>query len=300
MANEKSGKEKMEEIIHFGHEENPLKLIENSEMLKAHSEYPLMLIVWETIIGIIGVDFGNNEEKPKGVVVECDLCEEPLSIGDSAYFAHIKCAMNALQQPSTPRDNPSTSASNDNEISLLHFPMSESSTDPLKLLHSKIIAQDDKETIEINHWSHPAHPLVLNVEDPQGNNMTPGINSVDPIEACDKWYKSISYSCKACDFQLCMFCALKVPISLAHRYCKGHEIPLTYPPVEDHPEDFYCDICEEEMDPKFPLYHCHNQNPEVLFTLTALIDLIIMQIIWHAGTITRAYHKHPLTYVRRK
>ncbi|GKC53133.1 hypothetical protein Tco_1075878, partial [Tanacetum coccineum] len=140
------------------------------------------------------------------------------------------------------RDDPSTSAASDDVHSLLRFPMPEAFSDPLKILHSKILAQHDKETTEISHWSHPAHPLILNVEDSQGNNnMMPDINSGDPI--------------KACEFQLCIFCATRSPLSLAHRYCKGHEIPLTYPPVDDHPEDFYCDICEEEMDPNFPLYH---------------------------------------------
>ncbi|GKB41159.1 C1-like protein, partial [Tanacetum coccineum] len=315
--------ERMEEINYFGHEKHPLKLID-----------------WETILVTMKGDDG--EEKPEGVV-ECDICEEPLSIGFNAcsncflvesvrnaeldaikeeasvklkheghpqhsltlmlrpaslrcdacnteekglfyecdrcdfwihkscaslaptihlphhhpkhplvlvyslpenfykypYFAHIKCASNAQKNyASTPRDDPSTSAASDDVHSLLHFPMAEAFIDPLKLLHSKIFSQDDKETTEISHWSHPAHPLILNVEDPQGDNI---INSGDLI--------------KDCDFQLCIFCATRSPLSLAHRYCKGHEIPLTYPPVDDHPEDFYCDICEEEMDPNLPLYH---------------------------------------------
>ncbi|GJY23434.1 C1-like protein [Tanacetum coccineum] len=288
--------------------------------------------------------------------------------GNCRYFSHIKCALNAQKNfTSTPRDDPSTSAASDDAHSLLHFPMSEAFTNPLKLLHSKLFAQDDK---EINHWSHPAHPLILNVDDPQGNNMMPDINSGDPIKvcyacvrplsfpyynckedgcsvftdlhkycahlpqtlqhqlhpdhtlhlvdtwggikfykcngcysygntfaykcekkcefylcvncaflpntikheshnhpltqlidpevickACNKLISGISYSCKTCDFVLCMYCAMRSPQSLAHRYCKGHEIPLTYPPVDDHPEDFYCDICEEEMNPNFPLYH---------------------------------------------
>ncbi|PWA50608.1 hypothetical protein CTI12_AA471340 [Artemisia annua] len=164
-------------------------------------------------------------------------------------------------------------------------------TDPLKLpiIHSKILAQDGKETTEIYHWRHPAHPLVLNVEDSQGNNMIPDINSGDPI----KWGYGISYACKDCDFLLGMECAMRAPKSLAHRYCKGHEIPLTYPPVEDHPEDFYCDICEEEMDPKLWLYHS--------FHLGCISRRDYYANVWYGGTrLTRAYHKHPLTFVRRK
>nr|GEY37402.1 C1-like protein [Tanacetum cinerariifolium] len=309
------------------------------------------------------------------------------------YFAHIKCTINAQKLPYTPRDDPSTSAASDNINSLLHFPMAEGFIDPLKVLHSKIIAQDDKEATEINYWNHLPHSLILNyVEDPQGNNMMPDINSGDPIKVCyacvrplsfpyysckedgclmfapvhkycaelpqtiqhqlhpdhtlhlaDTWedanfytcngcfslgntfaYKcetkckfyfcvncaflpktikheshnhpltqlidpgvackacnqssaGISYSCNACAFQLCMYCAMRSPQSVAHRYCKGHEITLTYPPVEDHPEDFYCDICEEEMDPNFPLYHCHDQKYRSSFHLYCLsrIDYLL-------------------------
>ncbi|GKA52181.1 hypothetical protein Tco_0745377 [Tanacetum coccineum] len=198
----------------------------------------------------------DDDDKNSKGVVGCDMCEEPLSIGDSAdcclaefarkaeadaikeeatvkYFSHIKCALNAQQHPSTPRDEPSTSAASEDVKNLLHFPMSQAFTDPLKILHLKNIAQNDKETTEIYHWSHPAHPLILNVEDPIGNNMMPDINSGDPI--------------KDCEFQLDMYCAMRSPQSLAHRYCKGHEIPLTYPPVDDHPEDFYCDIFPESV-----------------------------------------------------
>ncbi|GKD96690.1 C1-like protein [Tanacetum coccineum] len=77
------------------------------------------------------------------------------------YFAHIKCALNAQHQPCAPRDDPSTSAASEDVNSLLHFPISEAFIDPFKLLHSKILAQDDKEATEINHWSHLAHPLIL-------------------------------------------------------------------------------------------------------------------------------------------
>nr|GFA83838.1 C1-like protein [Tanacetum cinerariifolium] len=61
----------MGEINHFFHEKHPLKLID-----------------WEMISGTMKGD--DDEENSKGVVVGCDMCEEPLSIGDSAY-ACIEC-----------------------------------------------------------------------------------------------------------------------------------------------------------------------------------------------------------------
>ncbi|KAI3691950.1 hypothetical protein L6452_31753 [Arctium lappa] len=129
----------------------------------------------------------------------------------------------------------------------------------------------------------------------------PLIQVIDPnllCKACDKTSTSISFACKVCNFQLDMFCAIQSPHFLTHRYCKGHEIPLTYPPVEDHPEDFYCDICEEEMHPKFPLYHCHKCKNS--FHLDCINRIDLFANVNKKGTIIRLYHKHPLTFVRRK
>ncbi|GKB52397.1 hypothetical protein Tco_0903150, partial [Tanacetum coccineum] len=60
--------------------------------------------------------------------------------------------------------------------------MSEAFTNPLKLLHSENLARDDDETAEINHRSHPDHPLILNVEEAQSNSIIPNFNSREPIE----------------------------------------------------------------------------------------------------------------------
>nr|GEV28938.1 C1-like protein [Tanacetum cinerariifolium] len=272
--------------------------------------------------------------------------------------------------------------------------MPEAFIDPLKLLHSKILAQDDIETTEIDHWSHPGHSLILNVEDPQGNDMMPNINSGDLIKvccacvqplslpyysckddgcsvftdlhkycahlpqtlqhqlhphhtldlvdtsydqkyylcngcfiygnafaykcetkcefylcvncaflpktikpeshnhpltplidpevickACNTRYGGMSYSCKACDFVLGIYRAMGSPLSLAHRYCKGHEIPLTYPRVDDHPEDFYC---EEEMNPNLPLYHCQNCKYRNSFHLGCIIRRDYYANVWYS------------------
>ncbi|CAI9272415.1 unnamed protein product [Lactuca saligna] len=96
----------------------------------------------------------------------------------------------------------------------------------------------------IKHKSHK-HPLIQ-VIDPE------------PLcKACSTCSNIMSYACKACNFILGMECAIRLPISISHRYCKGHDIPLMYPPIMDHPEDFFCDVCEMEMHPKLPMYYCH-------------------------------------------
>ncbi|KAI3690028.1 hypothetical protein L2E82_48003 [Cichorium intybus] len=137
----------------------------------------------------------------------------------------------------------------------------------------------------IKHKSHK-HPLIQ-VIDPE------------PLcNACNKCYDGISYACKACNFILDIYCAMRSPNSLAHRYCRGHEIPLMYPPIMDHPEDFFCDICETEMHPKFPLYYCHKCKN--CFHLDCISRVNYFENIIYEGTKDASYHKHPLTFVRRK
>ncbi|KAL7595679.1 hypothetical protein Lser_V15G30209 [Lactuca serriola] len=137
----------------------------------------------------------------------------------------------------------------------------------------------------IKHKSHK-HPL-MQVIDPE------------PLcNACNMWSDNMSYACKDCNFILDMYCAVRSPYSLGHRYCKGHEIPLTYPPVMDHPEDFFCDICEKEMHPKFPLYYCGNcKNSFHRFCINRFKRFAN---VFYEGTLNVPFHKHPLTYVRRK
>ncbi|KAI3691958.1 hypothetical protein L6452_31762 [Arctium lappa] len=124
------------------------------------------------------------------------------------------------------------------------------------------------------------------------------INHKLACNACDKSRRCVSYFCKDCEFQLDVFCAMHSPHSVTHRYCKRHEIPLTYPPVEDHPEDFYCEICEKEMHPKHPLYHC--QECKNSFHLECLSQFDRYANVKEESTLIVSYHKHRLTFVRRK
>ncbi|KAL7595354.1 hypothetical protein Lser_V15G30181 [Lactuca serriola] len=380
-------------------------------ILPHHPNHPLVLVY-------------SLPEKFFNFLYYCEFCNKYIrrnlwlyQCANCRYFVHIKCALNAVDQPSTLRDSASASIDDEEVDNFLHFPMLEAFTDPLKLVLFEKTAQyndDDDDKTKINHWCHQ-HPLTLNVES-QPNNMCcsshpievcfgcvrplslpyytckdgcnsfslhkycaelplklqhplhpdhslalintnrllslintrghgkynqcngcgsfcntflykcetcefkldvscaflpntikhkshkhPLIQVIDPVpvcNACNMWSDYISYACNACNFILDMYCAMRVPHSLGHRYCKGHEIPLTYPPVMDHPEDFFCDICEMEMHPKFPLYYCHKCKNSFHLHCISRIDLYAN--IFHEGTFNVPYHKHPLTFVRRK
>nr|XP_043629872.1 uncharacterized protein LOC122601170 [Erigeron canadensis] len=139
----------------------------------------------------------------------------------------------------------------------------------------------------IKHKFHKQHPLVQRIGRLWKQCIT-----------CERRIIAGHYSCDACNVRLDWQCALRSPRLLPHRYCKGHEIPLTYPPIEDHPDDFYCEICEEDMYPKLPLYYCGKCKNS--FHMHCLSREYKYENYVLEGTLSIPDHNHPLTYVRRK
>ncbi|XP_076940000.1 uncharacterized protein LOC143609008 [Bidens hawaiensis] len=68
--------------------------------------------------------------------------------------------------------------------------------------------------------------------------------------------KETSFSCGVCNFHLHRECAFSFPKTIRHRYDK-HPMTLTYSPVENHEGDYFCEVCEEELNPNACFYHCH-------------------------------------------
>ncbi|KAJ0677254.1 putative chromatin regulator PHD family [Helianthus annuus] len=66
----------------------------------------------------------------------------------------------------------------------------------------------------------------------------------------------ISFSCIPCRFHLHVGCALLLPETIRHRYDK-HPLSLAYSPIENHEGDYFCEVCEEELNPNAWFYHCH-------------------------------------------
>ncbi|XP_071730518.1 uncharacterized protein [Rutidosis leptorrhynchoides] len=139
----------------------------------------------------------------------------------------------------------------------------------------------------IKHKLHN-HPLLQVID--------PNVRCV----ACNMTSPCISYACKVCNFQLDLHCAIRSPQLVAHRYCEGHEISLTYHPIDnDHPQNLYCVICEEEMNPNLPLYYCGICKNSFHLNCINRSDYLFENICYNGITTVR-YHKHPLTYVWRK
>ncbi|KAM7497018.1 hypothetical protein LguiA_021432 [Lonicera macranthoides] len=98
--------------------------------------------------------------------------------------------------------------------------------------------------IRIKHEAHK-HPLKVQSYD----NYFPTCN------ACNRRHPGgFMYGCDTCYFRIDISCAT-LKRTVKHDWDR-HNITLRYPPYSDHPDDFYCEICEEEIHPKFWLYHC--------------------------------------------
>ncbi|KAL8251832.1 hypothetical protein R6Q59_035525 [Mikania micrantha] len=63
------------------------------------------------------------------------------------------------------------------------------------------------------------------------------------------------FRCSACDFHLDCRCALILPKTIRHKLDK-HSLMLSYSPIEDHKSQYFCEVCEEELDPGKWFYHC--------------------------------------------
>ncbi|KAJ0639224.1 putative chromatin regulator PHD family [Helianthus annuus] len=100
---------------------------------------------------------------------------------------------------------------------------------------------------EITHTSHPNH-LLFRVHH----------------GAWDKWcricggYTDMNYfSCHTCnDFRLHANCALFIPETTWNK-CDKHPMKLSYFPIENHKSDYFCEVCERELNPEEAFYHCH-------------------------------------------
>ncbi|KAM7500104.1 hypothetical protein LguiA_024518 [Lonicera macranthoides] len=92
---------------------------------------------------------------------------------------------------------------------------------------------------------HPNHVLSLRTKISNRCNACYGEFLKRPI---------LAYGCNNCYFELDSRCAL-LSHKVRHRYDEHYYI-LTYKPVKDHSHEYYCDLCEGELNPKTWFYHC--------------------------------------------
>ncbi|KAI3772619.1 hypothetical protein L6452_03809 [Arctium lappa] len=77
---------------------------------------------------------------------------------------------------------------------------------------------------------------------------------------CQAWHamigtSGICFRCNDCDFYLDSRCALHLPRTIRHKYDK-HSLKLSYTPIENHKSKYFCEVCEEDLNPDNWFYHC--------------------------------------------
>ncbi|KAF5758019.1 putative chromatin regulator PHD family [Helianthus annuus] len=100
---------------------------------------------------------------------------------------------------------------------------------------------------EITHTIHPNHLLSRVYHNDPG----------EECRMCGVIFTGISFDCHTCnDFRLHAKCALFIPETTRNK-CDKHPMKLSYFPIENHKSDYICEVCERELNPEMPFYHCH-------------------------------------------
>lgn len=105
------------------------------------------------------------------------------------------------------------------------------------------------------------------------------------------------FKCTRCNFVLCKSCTF-MPSTVRHRW-DPHPIRLVYSRIEDHPDEFYCEICEEDINTNLWLYFCRDCDlsfhPKCLYPYYAFAN-----IKFGANNIKVDNHPHHLTFTGMK
>ncbi|KAK2994056.1 hypothetical protein RJ640_010685 [Escallonia rubra] len=130
----------------------------------------------------------------------------------------------------------------------------------------------------IVHEAH-RHPLV------------PSTSGYQHCSACKEYGRCVTYGCDTCGFYLEAFCAM-FPRTATHYY-DAHPLSLVYPPFPDHPDDFYCEMCQDEITPTLWLYHCRDCDQS--FHPRCLLPGQSSSNIKSGGTcvVAKNIHEHP-------
>ncbi len=130
----------------------------------------------------------------------------------------------------------------------------------------------------LTHKGHKHQLLLSNTTDKQ--NCT----------SCDSKSYQV-FRCTTCEFALDFKCAT-LPHTTRYKQHDEHPFTLCYN-VEDDSGEYYCDICEEERDPKHWFYYCADCN----YPAHPKCILGKYPNFKFGGTFTFDCHPHPLTFI---
>ncbi|KAD1326120.1 hypothetical protein E3N88_43013 [Mikania micrantha] len=121
-----------------------------------------------------------------------------------------------------------------------------------------------------DYKGHPHHTLLLLTK----------VGHEFKCLVCNDVWNGFAYSCVKCGYNIDVICALmrgkiihkshpyhrlsRGVSNFAREYCQTirhkydkHPMTLCYTPVENHEGDYFCEVCEEMLNPNASFYHCH-------------------------------------------
>ncbi|THG05763.1 hypothetical protein TEA_002317 [Camellia sinensis var. sinensis] len=113
--------------------------------------------------------------------------------------------------------------------------------------------------------------------------------------ACPRMGSIFAFGCDICNFNLHYTCAV-LPDTIKHRYDKHHPFTLIYAPIKDGPDEYICEFCEEEIDPKWWFYHCIDCDQSACAKCISTERKEVQNIKWES-TYNFDSHSHRLVYV---
>ncbi|KAL8254621.1 hypothetical protein R6Q59_032842 [Mikania micrantha] len=117
----------------------------------------------------------------------------------------------------------------------------------------------------ITHEAHPNH--LLSVSYPPSSQSTSFTCNACDIEIMRS---EICFKCTSCDFYLDSRCALHLPKTIKNKYDK-HPLNLSYFPIENHKSQYFCEVCEEYLNPEKWFYHCSECGQSIHSACASLI-----------------------------
>ncbi|CDP14966.1 unnamed protein product [Coffea canephora] len=241
----------------------------------------------------------DDQEEAKALLV-CDWCIEPICSSDDlhyyacvecGYFLHLTCSNlpRKLHIPKHPQ-HPFSLMYNRNAVGLFTCQACRCWTNasfykckPCGLRICIKCASASMMTTSVKHDGHKKHLLTQF----QSSDLT-------RCTACGYIYGGgFGFACEDCHFYVCYNCAL-LPPATTQRWDK-HPLHLIYPPYFEHPEVFYCVLCETEINPNCWMYHCRECD-------YSLHPLCVPQIgrfrrRKYGRSLNVNNHSHPLTHV---
>ncbi|KAK3011164.1 hypothetical protein RJ639_013012 [Escallonia herrerae] len=273
----------MNQINYFLQELNIGEIQRATEL--AHVSHPHPLILCDVQAGNICIS--------KDDLLVCNGCAQPIMASNSYYrcsqiscdfFLHTICTElpDEVQHPCHP-EHPLSFHPKSSAESLSIFACNLCSTYSNGFRYRCELCNYDldlrcaslPDTIE--HEAH-RHSLVP---------ATSGIH----CSACREYCSFVVYGCDTCGFYLDAFCAM-FPRTATHYY-DAHPLSLDYPPFPDHPDEFYCEMCQDEIAPNLWLYHCRDCNQS--FHPDCLLPGHWWSNIKSGGTcvVAENIHEHP-------